>query len=128
MQKKAPLVDEKATAGTAVADGPAVVDEPAGATLPLVYRDMVIPFALLILCFIAWGVAQDLTAPMVAAFKGIFTMSTLEASLVQFAYFGAYFLLALPAAFINQRFGYKVGVLAGSATPRSGRSCSTRPA
>jgi FHS family L-fucose permease-like MFS transporter len=115
MQKKAPLVEEeeKAATGRAVADKPAVVDEPAGAKLPLVYPDMVIPFALLILCFIAWGVAQDLTAPMVAAFKGIFTMSTLQASLVQFAYFGAYFLLALPAAFINQRFGYKVGVLAG---------------
>jgi MFS transporter, FHS family, L-fucose permease len=115
MQKKAPSVaeEEKAPTGTAVADKPAVVDEPAGAKLPLVYPDMVIPFALLILCFIAWGVAQDLTAPMVAAFKGIFTMSTLQASLVQFAYFGAYFLLALPAAFINQRFGYKVGVLSG---------------
>jgi MFS transporter, FHS family, L-fucose permease len=67
----------------------------------------------LITCFVAWGVAQDLTAPMVAAFKGIFTMSTLQASLVQFAYFGAYFALALPAAFINQRYGYKVGVLTG---------------
>jgi FHS family L-fucose permease-like MFS transporter len=32
---------------------------------------------------------------------------------VQFSYFGAYFALALPAAFINQRFGYKVGVLTG---------------
>jgi hypothetical protein len=32
---------------------------------------------------------------------------------VQLAYFGAYFLLALPAAFINQRFGYKTGILTG---------------
>jgi MFS transporter, FHS family, L-fucose permease len=115
MQKKAPMVDERAAAGggAAVVEKPEAVDEEPGAKLPLVYRDMRIPFALLILCFIAWGTAQDLTAPMVAAFKGIFTMSTLQASLVQFAYFGAYFSLALPAAFINQRFGYKVGVLAG---------------
>ena len=49
---------------------------------------------------------------MVTAFKGIFT-STFEASLVQFAYFGAYFCLALPTAFLNERFGYKVGVLTG---------------
>jgi MFS family permease len=49
----------------------------------------------------------------VTAFKGIFTMSTFEASLVQFAYFGAYFCLALPTAFLNERFGYKVGVLTG---------------
>jgi FHS family L-fucose permease-like MFS transporter len=40
-------------------------------------------------------------------------MSTFQASLVQLAYFGAYFLLALPAAFINQRFGYKTGILTG---------------
>jgi FHS family L-fucose permease-like MFS transporter len=32
---------------------------------------------------------------------------------VQLAYFGAYFMLALPAAFINQRFGYKTGILSG---------------
>jgi FHS family L-fucose permease-like MFS transporter len=42
-------------------------------------------------------------------------MSTFQASLVQLAYFGAYFLLALPAAFINQRFGYKTGILTGLA-------------
>ena len=40
-------------------------------------------------------------------------MSTFQASLVQLSYFGAYFLLALPAAFINERFGYKVGLLSG---------------
>ena len=66
------------TAAVATAERPAA-DERAGDKLPLVYPDMRIPFALLILCFIAWGTAQDLTAPMVAAFKGIFTMSTLQA-------------------------------------------------
>jgi FHS family L-fucose permease-like MFS transporter len=81
--------------------------------LPLIDRDMILPFCLLTLCFAAWGLAQDLTAPLVTAFKGIFTMSTFEASLVQFAYFGAYFALALPTAFLTQRFGYKVGVLTG---------------
>lgn len=81
--------------------------------LPLIDKDMIVPFWLLTSCFIVWGLAQDLTAPMVTAFKGIFTMSTFEASLVQFAYFGAYFCLALPTAFLNERFGYKVGVLTG---------------
>jgi FHS family L-fucose permease-like MFS transporter len=70
-------------------------------------------FGLLICCFTAWGVAADLTTPMVAGFKRIFEMNTFQASLVQLAYFGAYFLLALPAAFINQRFGYKAGLLSG---------------
>src|SRR5215212_5502276 len=75
---------------------------------PLVGKGMVVLFIALISCFTAWGIAQDLTTPMVAGFKRIFDMSTFQASLVQLAYFGAYFLLALPAAFINERFGYKV--------------------
>ncbi len=70
-------------------------------------------FAVLTACFLLWGVAADLTTPMVAGFQRIFDMSTFQASLVQLAYFGAYFLLALPAAFINERFGYKVGLLSG---------------
>jgi FHS family L-fucose permease-like MFS transporter len=82
---------------------------------PLVGRGMLVLFIALIACFTAWGVAQDLTTPMVAGFKRIFDMSTFQASLVQLAYFGAYFLLALPAAFINQRFGYKTGILTGLA-------------
>jgi FHS family L-fucose permease-like MFS transporter len=80
---------------------------------PLVGKGMRVLFIALIACFTAWGVAQDLTTPMVAGFKRIFDMSTFQASLVQLAYFGAYFLLALPAAFINQRFGYKTGILTG---------------
>ena len=81
----------------------------------LLGRGMLLLFIALIGCFTAWGVAQDLTTPMVAGFKRIFDMSTFQASLVQLAYFGAYFLLALPAAFINQRFGYKTGILTGLA-------------
>jgi MFS transporter, FHS family, L-fucose permease len=80
---------------------------------PLIGPGMLLLFIALIGCFTAWGVAQDLTTPMVAGFKRIFDMSTFQASLVQLAYFGAYFLLALPAAFINQRFGYKTGILTG---------------
>jgi FHS family L-fucose permease-like MFS transporter len=80
---------------------------------PLLGPGMVVLFVALIGCFTAWGIAQDLTTPMVAGFKRIFEMSTFQASLVQLAYFGAYFLLALPAAFINQRFGYKTGILTG---------------
>ena len=70
-------------------------------------------FVVLACCFLSWGIAADMTTPMVAGFKRIFDMSTFQASLVQLAYFGAYFLLALPAAFINERFGYKAGLLSG---------------
>ncbi|OBG23511.1 L-fucose:H+ symporter permease [Mycolicibacterium celeriflavum] len=93
-------------------------DQPAGATgstpkAALVYPKMWVLFGVLICCFTAWGVAADLTTPMVAGFKRIFDMNTFQASLVQLAYFGAYFLLAIPAALINARFGYKAGLLTG---------------
>jgi len=78
-----------------------------------VYPGMGLLFVSIVGCFMAWGIAADLTTPMVAGFKRIFEMSTFQASMVQLAYFGAYFLLALPAAFINERFGYKVGLLTG---------------
>ncbi|MEU8612530.1 L-fucose:H+ symporter permease [Actinoplanes sp. NPDC048791] len=96
-----------------IAPAPITDDIEAARGQPLLGRGMVVLFIALIGCFTAWGVAQDLTTPMVAGFKRIFEMSTFQASLVQLAYFGAYFLLALPAAFINRRFGYKTGILTG---------------
>jgi FHS family L-fucose permease-like MFS transporter len=80
----------------------------------LVYPTLVVPFVLLILCFAAWGSAANLSEVMVSVFRKIFSgMSNFQSGLVTFAYYGAYFLLAVPAAFINRRFGYKVGVLTG---------------
>jgi MFS transporter, FHS family, L-fucose permease len=100
---------------TSIAEQSVAEDSKSAQSERLVGKGMVVVFVALISCFTAWGVAQDLTTPMVAGFKRIFDMSTFQASLVQLAYFGAYFLLALPAAFINQRFGYKTGILTGLA-------------
>jgi FHS family L-fucose permease-like MFS transporter len=79
----------------------------------LVERSLLVPFVLLICCFAAWGAAANLTDILVGVFRSIFDMSNFQSSLVQFAYYGAYFLLAIPAAYINRRFGYKAGVLVG---------------
>jgi len=79
----------------------------------LVYPGLLIPFVLLIACFAAWGAAANLSDVLVGVFRHIFAMSNFESALVQFAYYGAYFSLAIPAAFINRRFGYKAGVLTG---------------
>ena len=79
----------------------------------LVYPKLTIPFILLILCFAAWGSAANLTDVLVGVFRLIFDMSNFQSALVQFAYYGAYFALAIPAALINRRFGYKTGVLTG---------------
>src|SRR3954452_12928306 len=79
----------------------------------LVYPGFAVPFTLLVFCFAAWGSAANLTDVLVGVFRHIFTMSNFESALVQFAYYGAYFSLAIPAAMINRRYGYKTGVLTG---------------
>lgn len=82
--------------------------------MPVVPRAHVLPFILLTTCFASWGLANNMTDPLVRAFKGVFTgMSNFESALVQFSFYGAYFCLALPAAFIIKRFSYKTGVLVG---------------
>ena len=87
--------------------------EPANSPAPLVSRQMRVPFILMLLCFAAWGTAANLTDVLVGVFRSIFQMSNFQSSLVQFAYYGAYFLLAVPAALINNKFGYKAGMLIG---------------
>ena len=79
----------------------------------LVYPGLTVPFILLVTCFAAWGSAANLTDVLVGVFRQIFTMSNAQSALVQSAYYGAYFSLAIPAAMINKRFGYKTGVLTG---------------
>jgi MFS transporter, FHS family, L-fucose permease len=97
--------------------GPSVIQrrpETPGAQKPgLVYPGLTIPFILVVTCFAAWGSAANLTDVLVGVFRHIFDMSNFQSSLVQFAYYGAYFSLAIPAALINKRFGYKAGVLTG---------------
>jgi FHS family L-fucose permease-like MFS transporter len=60
-----------------------------------------------------WGSAANLTDVIVGVFRHIFVVSNARSALLQTAYYGAYFTLAIPASFINRRFGYKTGVLTG---------------
>jgi FHS family L-fucose permease-like MFS transporter len=79
----------------------------------LVYPGLTVPFVLVVTCFAAWGSAANLTDVLVGVFRHIFSMTNFQSALVQFAYYGAYFSLAIPAALINKRYGYKTGVLTG---------------
>ncbi|GAA1158629.1 L-fucose:H+ symporter permease [Ornithinicoccus hortensis] len=88
-------------------------EESGGTRARLVEPHLLVPFILVVACFAAWGIAANLTDILVGVFRSIFDMSNLQSSLVQSAYYGAYFLLAVPAAFINSRFGYKAGMLTG---------------
>lgn len=76
-------------------------------------RNLAVPFALVSLLFLLWGVANNMNDTLLAAFKRIMSMSDLQTSLVQFAFYGAYFCMALPAAFFIKRHSYKSGILLG---------------
>ncbi len=70
-------------------------------------------FILVTTLFALWGFANDITNPMVAAFKNILLISNFESSLVQFAFYGGYCVMAIPAALFIKRFSYKAGILTG---------------
>ena len=73
----------------------------------------ILPFILVISCFALWGFANDITNPMVKAFSKIFRMNVTQGALVQFAFYGGYFAMALPAALFIRRYSYKAGLLVG---------------
>ncbi len=73
----------------------------------------ILSFVVVTICFALWGFANDITNPMVKAFSKIFKMSTTDGALVQMAFYGGYFVLALPAALFIRRFSYKAGITVG---------------
>jgi FHS family L-fucose permease-like MFS transporter len=62
-----------------------------------------------------WGFANDITNPMVAAFQTLMELSAAKASLVQFAFYGGYATMAVPAALFIRKYSYKSGILVGLA-------------
>ena len=76
-------------------------------------KKYLLPFILITCCFALWGFANDITNPMVKAFSKIFRMSVTDGTLVQVAFYGGYFCMALPAALFIKRFSYKSGILMG---------------
>jgi FHS family L-fucose permease-like MFS transporter len=76
-------------------------------------RYYLFPFILVTSLFALWGFANDITNPRVAAFKNILLISNFESSLVQFAFYGGYCFMAIPAALFIRKFNYKKGILVG---------------
>ena len=77
-------------------------------------------FILVSLLFLLWGMANNMNDTLLAAFRRIMSMSDLQTSLVQFAFYGAYFCFALPAAIFISRHSYKAGILLGLALYAAG--------
>lgn len=71
------------------------------------------PIILITALFFFWGIANNLNDVLIPQFKKAFVLTDLQSSLVQSAFYMGYFLLALPAAAVMQRFGYKSAVILG---------------
>ena len=81
--------------------------------IPVVSKKYLIPFVLITSLFALWGFANDITNPMVSAFKKVMELNNTQASWVQAAFYGGYFTMALPAAYIVKKFSYKAGIIVG---------------
>jgi FHS family L-fucose permease-like MFS transporter len=72
-----------------------------------------LPFTLVTSLFFLWGVPNNLNDILIRQFMKSFTLTRFEAGLVQSAFYLGYFVLAIPAALLMRRFGYKRGILIG---------------
>jgi FHS family L-fucose permease-like MFS transporter len=63
--------------------------------------------------FFLWGFVHNLDPILIPHLKKAFSLSTLQASLVDSAVFIAYFVMALPAGAVMKKYGYKAGILVG---------------
>ena len=79
----------------------------------LVEKKYLVTFILITSLFALWGFANDITNPMVAAFQTVMELSAFQASWVQFAFYGGYATMAIPAALFIRKYSYKSGILLG---------------
>lgn len=82
---------------------------------PLIERRYLPTFIVITSLFALWGFANDITNPMVAAFQTVMEISAAKASLVQFAFYGGYATMAIPAALFIRKYSYKSSILLGLA-------------
>lgn len=73
------------------------------------------PFIMITSLFFMWGFVHNLDPVLIPHLKRSFSLSTLQASLVDSAVFIAYFVMALPAGFLLRKYGYKKGIIIGLA-------------
>lgn len=72
-----------------------------------------VPFILVTSLFLLWGLANNMTDTLLAAFKRIMDMTDTQTSLILSAFYGSYFCFALPAALFILKYSYRAGVVLG---------------
>jgi FHS family L-fucose permease-like MFS transporter len=83
------------------------------APAPITQRPYILPLALVTSLFFLWAIGVNLNDILIQHLKKAFGLTDFQSSLIQSAFFGGYFLAALPAGWLMQRLGYKRGILVG---------------
>ncbi|MAD98098.1 MAG: glucose/galactose MFS transporter [Flavobacteriaceae bacterium] len=73
-------------------------------------------FIFLTSLFFLWGFITVLVDSLIPRIRELFTLTYFQAGLVQFAFFGAYFVLSIPSGFLLSKIGYKKGIVLGLST------------
>lgn len=81
--------------------------------VPVVSKEVILPFILITSLFALWGFANDITTPMVAAFGTVMEISTAKSALIQCAFYGGYATMAIPAALFIRKYSYKNAIILG---------------
>ena len=82
-------------------------------SLPLTDKKYWLPFILVTSLFFLWAIGVNLNDVLIPHFKKAFGLTDFQSSFIQVAFFGGYFLGALPAGWLMEKLGYKGGILAG---------------
>jgi FHS family L-fucose permease-like MFS transporter len=82
-------------------------------TSGLVPKKFLVPFILVTALFLFWGIPGNMNDILIKQFMKSFELTRLQAGLIQSAYYMGYFILAIPAGLLMQRFGYKAGLVTG---------------
>ena len=90
------------------------------ASVPLTERKYILPLVLITSLFFLWALGVNLNDVLIPHLKKAFRLTDLQSSLIQTAFFGGYFLAALPAGRLMERIGYKKGILTGLALCATG--------
>ncbi len=93
--------------------GRSAVDAEGAPGKPVFPAGALLAFGLVTAIFFLWGMSNNLTDILVQQFKKSFELTLFEAQLVQTSVFVAYGTMAVPAALLMRRFGYRVGLLTG---------------
>ena len=76
-------------------------------------KSYLFPFILVTCLFFLWGFSYGLLDVLNKHFQDTMNVSKARSTLLQASYFGAYFLVALPAGLFMNKFGYKRGIIVG---------------